>query len=179
MPVILNPGSEELRSWLDPSRHDWSRDLQALLKPFKGDLEVYPVSKDVGKVGNNSPSFLIPLDSKDNKANIANFFAKASKQSAQQAKEDGQSETKKQLLMSTGDQLQHETSNNKADLASPRLKRNADSADEDEPDSKKMASGRTRPRDGRTSASRNEVRSPSKSRPAGTQKITKFFRNNT
>lgn len=36
---------------------------------------MYPVSKDVGKVGNNSPTFIIPLDSKENKSNIKNFFA--------------------------------------------------------------------------------------------------------
>ncbi|KAK8042193.1 hypothetical protein PG993_006716 [Apiospora rasikravindrae] len=76
MPVILNNGSEELRTWLDPHRYEWSKDLQSLLKPFDGELEVYPVSKDVGKVGNNSPTFLIPIDSKENKSNIANFFGK-------------------------------------------------------------------------------------------------------
>lgn len=77
MPVILNNGSEELRTWLDPKRYEWSKDLQSLLKPFDGELEVYPVSKDVGKVGNNSPTFLIPIDSKENKSNIANFFGKS------------------------------------------------------------------------------------------------------
>ncbi|KFH46860.1 putative peptidase-like protein [Hapsidospora chrysogenum ATCC 11550] len=82
MPVILDPGSDALRTWLDPKRHEWSRDLQSLLKPFDGELDIYPVSKDVGKVGNNSPSFIIPLDSKENKSNIANFFANASKASA-------------------------------------------------------------------------------------------------
>lgn len=53
-----------------------TQELQSLLKPFEGELDVYPVSKDVGKVGNNSPSFIIPIDSKENKSNIANFFAK-------------------------------------------------------------------------------------------------------
>lgn len=76
MPVILNNGSEALRTWLDPARHEWTKELQSLLKPFDGELEVYPVSKDVGKVGNNSPTFIVPLDSKENKSNIANFFAK-------------------------------------------------------------------------------------------------------
>ncbi|KAK7923016.1 hypothetical protein PG985_007087 [Apiospora marii] len=77
MPVVLNNGSEELRTWLDPKRNEWSKELQSLLKPFDGELEVYPVSKDVGKVGNNSPTFLIPIDSKENKSNIANFFGKS------------------------------------------------------------------------------------------------------
>ena len=76
MPVILENGSEEITTWLDPNRTTWSKELQSLLKPFKGELEVYPVSKDVGKVGNNSESFIIPLSSSQNKSNIANFFSK-------------------------------------------------------------------------------------------------------
>jgi hypothetical protein len=76
MPVILENGSEELRTWLDPKRWTWSKELQSLLKPFEGELEVYPVSKEVGKVGNNSPNFIIPVASSENKSNIANFFAK-------------------------------------------------------------------------------------------------------
>ncbi|KAI9806742.1 MAG: hypothetical protein M1825_006199 [Sarcosagium campestre] len=74
MPVILENGSEDLRTWLDPGRATWSKELQSLLKPYKGELEIYPVSKEVGKVGNNSPSFIIPLTSTENKNNIANFF---------------------------------------------------------------------------------------------------------
>lgn len=79
MPVILDPASEEMKTWLDPSRTEWSKDLQSMLKPYEGELECYPVSKEVGKVGNNSPDFLIPISSKDNKSNIANFFANAKK----------------------------------------------------------------------------------------------------
>ena len=74
MPVILENGSDELRTWLDPLRIEWSKELQSILKPYQGDLECYPVSKDVGKVGNNSPSFIIPITSSENKNNIANFF---------------------------------------------------------------------------------------------------------
>ncbi|KZM28543.1 uncharacterized protein EKO05_0005994 [Ascochyta rabiei] len=74
MPVILDNGSDAIRTWLDPNRKEWSQDLQSLLKPYEDELECYPVSKDVGKVGNNSPSFLIPVDSTENKNNIANFF---------------------------------------------------------------------------------------------------------
>lgn len=76
MPVILEGGSEEIRTWLDPKRSTWSKELQTLLKPFEGELEIYPVNKEVGKVGNNSSSFIIPVASSENKSNIANFFAK-------------------------------------------------------------------------------------------------------
>ncbi|KAL9112227.1 MAG: hypothetical protein Q9187_007798 [Circinaria calcarea] len=81
MPVILENGSDQIRTWLDPKRSEWSKELQSLLKPFDGELECYPVSKDVGKVGNNSPSFIIPISSSENKNNIANFFG-TSKQAA-------------------------------------------------------------------------------------------------
>lgn len=79
MPVILENGSEDLRTWLDPGRAEWSGDLQALLKPFQGELECYAVSKEVGKVGNNSPNFVVPVASAENKHNIANFFSNAKK----------------------------------------------------------------------------------------------------
>lgn len=79
MPVILENGSEEIRIWLDPNRSEWSKELQSLLKPYNGELECYPVSQEVGKVGNNSPSFIIPIASTENKKNIANFFSNAKK----------------------------------------------------------------------------------------------------
>lgn len=76
MPVILENGSDQIRTWLDPNRTEWSKELQSLLKPFDRELECYVVSKDVGKVGNNSPDFIVPVASSANKNNIANFFAK-------------------------------------------------------------------------------------------------------
>ncbi|MCJ1435396.1 hypothetical protein MMC27_004769 [Xylographa pallens] len=75
MPVVLENGSEQIRTWLDPNRYKWSKELQALLKPFEGELECYPVSREVGKVGNNSPAFIVPVASSENKNNIANFFS--------------------------------------------------------------------------------------------------------
>lgn len=74
MPVILNNGSDAIKTWLDPKRTEWSKELQSLLKPYDGELECFPVSKEVGKVGNNSPSFVVPVNSTENKSNIANFF---------------------------------------------------------------------------------------------------------
>ena len=77
MPVILENGSDQIRLWLDPTRSEWSKELQSLLKPYQGELECYPVSKEVGKVGNNSPAFIVPVASTENKNNIANFFSRA------------------------------------------------------------------------------------------------------
>lgn len=87
MPVILENGSDAIRTWLDPNRTDWSQDLQSLLKPYEGQLECYQVSKDVGKVGNNSPSFLVPIDSAANKNNIANFFGNQRKSAKSKTEE--------------------------------------------------------------------------------------------
>ncbi|KIW10789.1 hypothetical protein PV08_10088 [Exophiala spinifera] len=79
MPVILDPGTDAMKMWLDPTRTKWSRELQSVLKPYDGELLCYPVDSAVGKVGNNSPNFIVPVDSKDNKKNIANFFGNANK----------------------------------------------------------------------------------------------------
>lgn len=78
MPAILENGSADIRTWLNPAT-TWNTTLQTLLQPYPLELEVYPVVKDVGNVRNNSPTFIIPLDSKDNKANIKNFFTAGAK----------------------------------------------------------------------------------------------------
>lgn len=82
MPVILENGSDQIRNWLDPNQSEWSKELQSLLKPFDGELECYAVSKEVGKVGNNSPTFIVPVASTENKNNIANFFPSTEKSAA-------------------------------------------------------------------------------------------------
>lgn len=79
MPVILENGSDQIRTWLDPGRLEWSKELQSLLKPFNGQLECYPVDQAVGKVGNNSPTYIVPVASSQNKNNIANFFGNTKK----------------------------------------------------------------------------------------------------
>jgi hypothetical protein len=92
MPVIFDNGSEDIRTWLDPARSDWSQELQSLLRPYEGELECYQVSKDVGKVGNNSPSFIIPINSAQNKNNIANFFGSPTKKGAKELKQESESQ---------------------------------------------------------------------------------------
>ncbi|RFU31856.1 hypothetical protein B7463_g4483, partial [Scytalidium lignicola] len=77
MPAVLENNSKDLWTWLNPGTYQWNKDLQKVLKPFEGELEIYAVSKDVNKVGNNSPSFIVPLTSTENKSNIANFFSKS------------------------------------------------------------------------------------------------------
>ncbi|ETS81779.1 hypothetical protein PFICI_06781 [Pestalotiopsis fici W106-1] len=202
MPVILNNGSEALRTWLDPARHEWTKELQALLKPFDGELEVYPVSKDVGKVGNNSPTFIVPLDSKENKSNIANFFAKgasaATKQSPGQkeilkpeqpeievkketgfVEEDAKEDSKEKIAHNVGESLSKLSS----------VKREADDGLEGAPPRKalrssgpvKSPSPQKNPGRPKISATSNGTKSPQRkaTKQAGTQKITKFFGNSS
>lgn len=154
MPVILNPGSDEMWKWLDPEKSEWSRDLQSILKPFDEPLEVYPVSKDVGKVGNNSPSFIVSRDSKDNKYNITNFFNSASGSQSKDAsprKEEG-----KRKRDATEDAPQQSSADTK----------------------RRNTTGATSPGKG-ISPVKNEVRHPKqsaeKAETKGSLKITNFF----
>lgn len=89
MPVVFDYQSPELHTWLDPGRDTWSSELQALLRPWPrmadddgAALLVDVVSKDVNKAGHSAASFIVPVASESNKANIANFFrgGKASKE---------------------------------------------------------------------------------------------------
>ncbi|CAG8570793.1 9856_t:CDS:2 [Ambispora gerdemannii] len=73
MPVILD--ESQLEKWLDPSTR-WNRELTEMLKPYEGELEIYPVNKAVGKAGTDSPSYIVPINSKDSKSSIERYFEK-------------------------------------------------------------------------------------------------------
>ena len=176
MPVIFEPGGEELWRWLDPARREWSAELQGVLKPFAGELEVYPVSSEVGRVGNDSPSFVIPVASRENKGNIANFFAKAGGKKEGEVK--GEKAVKGEELEQTGDGV--------PGTPAKGVKREADSSPaKGEPPAKKAASKAVSPTKeraparGKISATSNAGRSPvkAKGKADGSQKITKFFGN--
>lgn len=200
MPVILDPASDNMKTWLDPQRFEWSKGLQDCLKPFDGELECYPVSKDVGKVGNNSPTFIIPIASKENKNNIANFFAnaKAKKEAPKtdvqvKKEEDGGKETYEEKTVEDV----AETANDGGMAVSPVSgdKRKADLALEENeaPPTKKApvptsptkakpspspSPSKAAPKSSRViSATSNGTKSPAKGKSSGTQKITKFFGN--
>ncbi|KAK4239952.1 hypothetical protein C8A03DRAFT_13693 [Achaetomium macrosporum] len=203
MPVILEPGSEALWRWLDPARTEWSTELQAVLRPFEGELEVYPVSKEVGKVGNNSPSFVIPVASRENKGNIANFFAnakgstrggkkgeagKADVEVEVKKEETGSSQERVETEMKTVDEL-GEAADDGGMGSTPKkgVKRGAHSSPVKEESAAKKAApakpsspvkGKEQGR-GKISATSNAARSPvkAKAKAGGSQKITKFFGN--
>jgi hypothetical protein len=199
MPVILDNGSDAIRTWLDPERYEWNKELQSLLRPYEGELDIYPVSKDVGKVGNNSPSFIIPIDSAENKNNIANFFGN-------QKKKAKEGESKQNIIKAEKDlekkdvKVEHEAeetrattnaeiSENNAPLpSSPRgVKREHSQEDENGKETKvprmspeaPRASNKSPTKTGRKMRSATSNGSASRSSPSkaekGTQKITTFF----
>ena len=193
MPVILENGSEDIRTWLDPKRSTWSKELQSLLQPFHGELEIYPVSRDVGKVGNNSPTYIIPVASSENKSNIANFFAKGAtnKAEAPAKKEAGvkAEDAKKEGNEPTEDRetLDHEGTEDNAPLPVPKqgIKHELDDVSVEEPlkkvpktsTSPSKTPSSSKPVRKTRSATSNNTASPSKSavKDKGSQKITSFF----
>lgn len=192
MPVILEPGSEAVKTWLDPTRNKWSKELQSLLKPYEGELECYPVDTAVGKVGNNSPSFIVPVDSKENKKNIANFFNNANKPKAQADAQKVAKEPEENRPT-----IDHDGSENKAPLPAlpdssreSRGEKRSHEEEDDDASAKKQAkisspplkssppvktSGSKKPRSATSNKDMTMKSSPSKKVEAGTQRITNFF----
>ncbi|KAM0334009.1 hypothetical protein ACHAQA_001029 [Verticillium albo-atrum] len=184
MPVILEPGSEALRTWLDPGRHEWSSELQALLKPFSGKLDCYPVSKEVGKVGNNSPSFVIPVASKENKSNIANFFANAEKKKSSPTSGDLNANTVKtehhiETKLEPSPKKQPNITMTARDGVKAAPKREApDDLEEEQPPRKTPTKPSPRPmRQSKISATSNKKKGVAHSEAQPNQKITRFFGN--
>jgi putative SOS response-associated peptidase YedK len=58
MPVVLPPQHEEL--WLDHEITD-EGELRHLMRPFKGDLEIYPISPAVNTLANDYPGLINSL----------------------------------------------------------------------------------------------------------------------
>lgn len=206
MPVILENGSDQIMTWLDPKRSQWTKELQSLLRPYDGELECYAVSKEIGKVGNNSPDFIVPVASSQNKSNIANFFANTHKPG--KVKMSGNESTGRSEENSTGNGTEKQktvdkprTENNapvpvpvpNSKLANTGLKRDREEDQVSSPPSKISKAG---PVDVETTKSpvkslRSPVKLPmtktrsatsngtgAKTSPvkAGSQKITNFFK---
>ncbi|KAF2224039.1 hypothetical protein BDZ85DRAFT_96529 [Elsinoe ampelina] len=188
MPVIFDAGSEAIRTWLDPGRAEWSKELQTLLKPFEGELELYPVDRSVGKVGNNSPSFVVPIDSKENKKNIANFFGnqaakkEEASQKVKQEEEDEDPESNAPLPKPEDDaEIKQEKSlkreapeGSETTDSTPNKAHKSEKGDDASSKAKSPASQPTSGRKTRSSTSNNTTaKSPSKG--VGSKKITSFF----
>jgi putative SOS response-associated peptidase YedK len=188
MPVILNPGSPELFKWLDPKQYTWTKELQSLLKPFDGELDIYPVDQAVGKVGNDSASFIIPVNSTENKKNIVNFFnkqaelAKSPKKPTQvKVKQDDPDKQK-----STQESITATTSPPQSTADSQKgVKREMDElSDIEEPATKKQAPGlKSSPvkntRKMHSATSNGSVSKSSPKKVDNSKKITTFFTKNS
>ncbi|KAL3476190.1 DUF159-domain-containing protein [Aspergillus californicus] len=172
MPVIIEPGSEAWKIWLDPTRTSWSKELQGVLKPYEGDLECYQVPKEVGKVGNDSPSFIVPVDSKENKSNIANFFANAKEKT----------DSKREDIAGTGADTQPKEDESTREASGLKRGIPDDTENKVEEDAKKQ---KTRPMT-ESSVPKKQMRSATynqkplkkvepKKATDGTQRITNFF----
>jgi putative SOS response-associated peptidase YedK len=196
MPVILEP--EEVKVWLDPGRTEWNRELQGLLRPWGGELEVYQVSKEVGKVGNNSKSFVVPVG--EGKGSIEQWFGK---KKGEKAKEKDEVKNEVEIKNEEGETKTMEVDElaktaDDGGLGEPQgagVKREAPSSPGGEPPKKKMeltsspvkttspfktTSPAKKPQGrGKISATSNAGRSPAKNKGKadGNQKITKFFGN--
>ena len=95
-----------------------------MLKPFDGGLECYPVSKEVGKVGNNSPVFIVPVASTENKHNIANFFSNA-KKSAKGTEEKEEIKEEDMEVKEKGSVVQHDSGEKRATIEKIGTENNA------------------------------------------------------
>lgn len=75
MPAILESQSE-IEAWL--SARSFDDKVRALVKPFAGKLEFYPVDKGVGAVRNDSRDFIkVRLSSKDCEAAVSERLDRA------------------------------------------------------------------------------------------------------
>ncbi|GAA5933929.1 hypothetical protein JCM10213_008475 [Rhodosporidiobolus nylandii] len=74
MPAILKDASE-VSLWLENA--GWTDKVKALVRPYEGDFEIYPVDKGVGKVGSENPDFIKPVAAK--KGSLDSMFAKQAK----------------------------------------------------------------------------------------------------
>ncbi|GAA5952586.1 hypothetical protein JCM3765_002214 [Sporobolomyces pararoseus] len=71
MPAILDSTSD-IETWL--STRSFDEKVKSIIKPFAGKLELYPVDKGVGKVGNDSKDFIKPVAQKA--GSLDSLFAK-------------------------------------------------------------------------------------------------------
>lgn len=82
-PLIL-PSEEAIATWLDPNAP--LAEVKKLVKTYEGKLEFYKVPKEVGKVGNDNPSFLLPVE--DRKDGLMAAFGRVQKPSKTDRSED-------------------------------------------------------------------------------------------
>lgn len=73
-PLIL-PDAKAIETWLNP--HAPLAEVKKLVTVYNGPLEFYKVPKEVGKVGNDDPGFILPVE--DRKDGLMAAFGRGSK----------------------------------------------------------------------------------------------------
>lgn len=73
-PLIL-PSNEAIATWLDPKAP--LNEVEQLVKTFEGGLQYFKVPREVGKVGNDDPGFILPIE--DRKDGLMAAFGRAQK----------------------------------------------------------------------------------------------------
>ncbi|KAI0063279.1 DUF159-domain-containing protein [Artomyces pyxidatus] len=100
-PVILTT-EDAISKWLDTSSQIWSPELSRLLDPYSdadSPLECYPVPKEVGKVGAESPTFIEPVSKR--RDGIEAMFTKQA-QSSSPSKGSNSGKRKRELSPAPG-----------------------------------------------------------------------------
>ncbi|THH17289.1 hypothetical protein EW146_g3498 [Bondarzewia mesenterica] len=113
-PVVL-ASQTDVDIWLDTSSQTWNTNLNKLLEPYDDSiapLQCYPVPKEVGKVGTESPAFIEPISQRND--GIKALFSKekrldtTSTVSAYHLSEsDSPSSSKRKRMSSTEPELDH------------------------------------------------------------------------
>ncbi|KAK1225968.1 hypothetical protein PQX77_011036 [Marasmius sp. AFHP31] len=88
-PVILT-SQAALEKWLDTSSKTWTSELTKMVRPYKDQtapLECYQVPKEVGKVGTESPSYIVPVSQR--KDGIEAMFSKQKQSQSRQPEAGG------------------------------------------------------------------------------------------
>ena len=97
MPVVLSTPTQ-VTTWLDTSEQKWTPKAAQVIRPYlspskEHDLECYPVPKEVGKVGTESPTFIESISKR--KDGIEAMFAKQGSKSekGKETKEEARTPT--------------------------------------------------------------------------------------
>ena len=187
MPVILEPGSEEMKRWLDPELRVWGKELQSILKPFGGELEVYPVDKRVGKVGNDGEDLVVRKEVRREERDIGSWFGGGGgggkgKMKGEKVEEKGKGLTKEEgmkdeaeveVKTDTGkiktesvDELIEETGQEQKELRGMKREASSELGDEEQPPAKKSmgTEGKSSPMKGSRSQQKLPPPTPSKAK---------------
>lgn len=99
MPLIVDPTDKFVEKWLDPS-YEWGaheKDLASFIKSYDPDkLEIYEVSTDVNRIGQDSPNMTKPVKKHD-------FFTKRKKGDTKDEEQDEKAPEPKKPKQDTKD----------------------------------------------------------------------------